>query len=403
MGQLKLRPDGAKASGRYPAGVLGDPKPIAQRFAHSAELRPAPARLTEPRTASQRAATASVRDKLSLRTRLLWAGLVLAALVPSFILAALALGLIGMPESEPVAAVTAPQAAAPSAVLTAPDRMKGIAGETISFPIALDGTDGMPPRSVIAITGLPPGSLFSEGRPYGDGEWNLKPDQIGDLSLVLPADAHGEFKLGVALIAPDASVIAAAETLLEIYAAPVPEPAEQAAAVDSSTPAPDAIEAMTPTVVPDPGERSEPAGNPTPMEAATVPPGEAPPDIIEPTTEQAAAPAGETQPNTLGQAELGENGLGTVEPSMFVNMRQGPSSSSPVLGVIAKGAKLPVLDRQRGWVQVTDPATGNKGWIYSGLLAGEAKPSYRRKRAGPASAEPKSESFWSRVGGWLSP
>jgi hypothetical protein len=29
MGQLKLKPDAAKASGRYPAVVLGDPKPIA--------------------------------------------------------------------------------------------------------------------------------------------------------------------------------------------------------------------------------------------------------------------------------------------------------------------------------------------------------------------------------------
>jgi hypothetical protein len=403
MGQLKLRPDAAKASGRYPAGVLEDPKPIAQRFAHSAELRPAAARLTEPPRAAPRAATASVGDKLPFRTRLLLAGLIPAALVPSFILAALALGLIGMPGSEPAVAVSAPQAAAPSAVLTAPDRIEGIAGENVSFPIALDGTDGMPPRSVIAIKGLPQGSHFSEGRPYGDSEWNLKPDQIGDLDLVLPADAHGEFKLGVVLIAPDASVIAAAETLLEIAAAPVPEPAEQAAAVESSASSPDGIEATTPTVVPDPGEGSEPADNSTPMEAATAPPGNAPPDIVEPTTEQAAAPTAETQPNTLGQAEDAETGLGTVEPSMFVNIRQAPSSSSAVLGVIAKGVKLPVLDRQRGWVQVTDPATGHKGWIYSGLLAGEAKPHYRRKRAATVPAEPKSESFWSRVGGWLSP
>jgi uncharacterized protein YgiM (DUF1202 family) len=88
---------------------------------------------------------------------------------------------------------------------------------------------------------------------------------------------------------------------------------------------------------------------------------------------------------------------------MFVNLREWPSSSSAVLGVIAKDVKLPVLDRKRGWVQVTDPATGKNGWIYSGLLVGEAKPHYRRKRAAPAAAESKSESFWSRLGGWLSP
>ena len=402
MGQLKLRPDAAKASGRFPAGVLGDPKPIAQRFGHSADLRPAPARRTEPPRASQRAATASAGHILSFRTRLLLVGLILAALVPSLILAALALGLIAMPGSVPGVAVPEPQAAAPSAVLTAPDRTEAVAGGDVSFPIALDGTDGMPPRSVIAIKGLPQGSHFSEGRPFGDTEWNLKPDQIGDLNLVLPADAHGEFKLGIALIAPDASVIAAAETLLQIGPAPVPGPAEQAAAVESSTPSPDGIEATTPAVLPDPGEGNEPAES-APTEAATVPPGDARPDTVEQTMEEAAAPSGDTQPNALGQADDGDNGLGTVEPSMFVNMREGPASSSPVRGVIAKGAKLSVLDRKRGWVQVTDPATGNKGWIYSGLLAGEAKPYHRKRRAAPASAEPKSESFWSRVGGWLSP
>jgi Bacterial SH3 domain len=335
---------------------------------------------------------------MSFRTRLLLVGLIVAAVVPSFILAALALGLIGMPGSEPAVAVPAPQAAAPSAVLSAPDRIEAIAGEDVSFPIALDGTDGMPPRSVVAIKGLPQGSHFSEGRPYGDSEWNLKPDQIGDLDLVLPADAHGEFKLGVALIAPDNKVVTHAETLLKIAPAPAPATTEQVAAVESNT---DGIEA-TPAALPDPGDGSEPADSPTPMETATAPPGDAPTDTVEPTMEQATAPSG-TQPNALGQAQDGENGLGTVQPSMFVNMRESPSSSSPVLGVIAKGAELSVLDRKRGWVQVTDPASGKKGWIYSGLLAGEAKPHYRRKRAAPAPAEQKSESFWSRLGGWLSP
>jgi hypothetical protein len=44
----------------------------------------------------------------------------------------------------------------------------------------------------------------------GTANGSLKPDQIGDLDLVLPADAHGEFKLGIALIGPDDAVIAAA-------------------------------------------------------------------------------------------------------------------------------------------------------------------------------------------------
>jgi SH3 domain-containing protein len=412
MGQLKLRPDAGAASGRYPAGVLEDPKPIAQRFAHSAELRAAPSHRTESARASPRPAAAPAQDPLALRTRLLLGGLILAALIPSLILGALALGLIAMPGSDPETAA-APQAATASAVLTVPDRIEAVAGGTVSFPIALDGTDGMPPRSVVAITGLPQGSSVSEGRPYGDNEWNLRPDQIGDLKFAAPADVQGEFKLGVALIAPEGKAIAAAESLLAI--APAPVPAEPPVAATSGGPSsevddpaasaavPDGGEATAAIVAPDAGGNAVADGTPTTIEAATAATGDVPPDTVEPPTEQAAAPTGETQPNALGQAEDAEPGLGTVEPSMFVNMREAPSSSSTVLGVIAKGVKLPVLDRKRGWVQVTDPATGNKGWIYSGLLAGEAKPYARRKRAAPAEAESKSDSFWSRLGGWLSP
>ena len=404
MGQPKLRPDAVKAGGRYPAGVLGDAKPIAQRFAHSADLREAALRSADPSTTSQPAeplaatpqATASARGRLAFRTHLLIAGLILAALVPSLILAALGLGLISMPGSKPGPAVPVPQTAAPSAVLTAPDRIEAIAGEDVSFPIALDGTDGVPSRSVIAIRGLPQGSNFSEGRPYGGSEWNLKPDQIGDLALVLPADANGEFKLGIALIGPDDRVIAEAETLLEI--APAPTPAEQAALEESSVPSPDGSGAATSAPVPDGnepaasapvpyaghGDGAEPEEKPTIMEAATAPTGDTPPDKLE-------------------QTEDSKGGLGSVQPSVFVNLREGPSSSSRVLGVIAKGVRLSVLDRKRGWVQVTDPATAKKGWIYSGLLAGEAKTHHRIRRVAPAQAEPNSESFWGRLGRWLSP
>jgi uncharacterized protein YgiM (DUF1202 family) len=55
-----------------------------------------------------------------------------------------------------------------------------------------------------------------------------------------------------------------------------------------------------------------------------------------------------------------------VEPSAYVNLRQGPSSSTRVIGVEAKGVKLRVMARKRGWVQVTNPATSRSGWIYSG-------------------------------------
>jgi uncharacterized protein YgiM (DUF1202 family) len=52
-----------------------------------------------------------------------------------------------------------------------------------------------------------------------------------------------------------------------------------------------------------------------------------------------------------------------------VNLRQAPSSSASVVGVVAKGTKLRVMSRKRGWVQVSNPATSQTGWIYSGNVA----------------------------------
>jgi uncharacterized protein YraI len=52
--------------------------------------------------------------------------------------------------------------------------------------------------------------------------------------------------------------------------------------------------------------------------------------------------------------------------SAFVNLRKGPESSAPIVGVVAKGAKLRVKGRKRGWVEVINPVTSQEGWIYGG-------------------------------------
>ncbi|MGH6742389.1 MAG: SH3 domain-containing protein, partial [Bradyrhizobium sp.] len=346
---------------------------------------------------------------MALRTHALIGGLILAALVPTLTLGALWLGLISMTGSKPAVPPSESQAAASSAVLTAPGRIDAVLGENVSFPIALDGTDGVPSRSVIAIRGLPHGSNFSDGRPFGDSEWNLRPDQIGDLHLVLPAGATGEFKVGIALIAPDNSIIAEAATLLAIAPAPaaptVSDTSDGAAAVPDGgeaapPPLPDGVGVAASMPVADAAAAAEPEVQSATKEALSAPPGDAPTDKIEPPIDEANPPPGAASLGTVEQTEDGESGLDLVQPSVFVNLREAPSSSAPVVGVIAKGAKLSVLDRKRGWVQVTDPGSGKKGWIYSGLLAGEPKSHYRRKRAapGPAAAEQNSESFWSRVG-----
>jgi hypothetical protein len=408
MGQLKkLTSDVIRLSGKYPAGVLENPEPIAQRFAHSSDLRRAARRVADPpRAPRSTAASFATQEqtpspaKFTRRTRWLIAGLVFAAWVPCVILGGMWLGSTGA-TAPPAAQALAPQPMAAHAVLTSSARIEVKAGDTVGFPIALDGTDGVPSRSVIAIEGLPQASTLSEGRPYGESDWLLKPDQIADLQLVLPRSTTiGEFKVAIALVGPDESTISRAETILTVV--PAPAPLEPVVPEDS-----DGLPALPGSEVASldagSGAETEPDAAAETAETATAPSTGATSEDGE-LMQQAPASASGAQPNMLGQAETEESALPTVQPSVAVNMREAPKSSSPVLGVIGEGIELQVLERSRGWVKVTDPASGKEGWIYGGLLAGEANKHRRIRRAAPnSSSAPDSESFWGRVGRWLTP
>jgi hypothetical protein len=96
-------------------------------------------------------------------------------------------------------------------------------------------------------------------------------------------------------------------------------------------------------------------------------------------------------------------GTNEVKTSVFVNLRQGPSPSAKAIRVVAKGTKLRVVARKGRWVQVTDPATSAKGWIYTG----NANPPRSTEPSAPAEASentqpkpdsvdthPKSDPIW---------
>lgn len=53
-----------------------------------------------------------------------------------------------------------------------------------------------------------------------------------------------------------------------------------------------------------------------------------------------------------------------------VNLRSGPDTSQEVLWEVFKGFPLQILSRQGQWAQVVD-FEGDKGWIYTPLLAKE--------------------------------
>ncbi len=54
-----------------------------------------------------------------------------------------------------------------------------------------------------------------------------------------------------------------------------------------------------------------------------------------------------------------------VALSSYANVRAAPSSTAETIKIAEKGAKLRVAGRKGNWVQVTDPATSETGWVYS--------------------------------------
>jgi Bacterial SH3 domain len=291
----------------------------------------------------------------------------LALVLPSLVGVAVWLSVIQLPLAD------MSQKSQLSPVLTAPDFLEATAGESIFLPIALDGTDGVPADSTIAVTGLPQGARLSEGRPFGDSGWKLERDEIGDLQLVLSGSAGGQTKLTIELVAPDARVVADAEILLQVVTAPQDSLPRNAEATDTATVAaakakagvsgmtiPAASPEITDAQLTHENSHEQPdlqRRKAKPSAAATK--REEEPVQSEPRIVQA-------QPRAPVKRTVVIVGTNEVKTSLFVNLRQAPSPSAKVVRVVAKGTILRVAARKGRWVQVTDPATSASGWIYAG-------------------------------------
>jgi hypothetical protein len=172
-------------------------------------------------------------------------------------------------------------------------------------------------------------------------EWRLKPDEIGDLHLMLPDAASGEARLTIELIAPGGNILADASTVLKVMAPPPSN--DLASAIETELRAAYIFDQLVQELDAR-AEESSAAPDAATLESEAVPL----------PTRRPAPPR-----NDDGQANW-------VKPSAYVNLREAPSSSSAVVGVVAKGTKLSVMGRMRGWVQVNNPTTSQSGWIYSG-------------------------------------
>lgn len=90
-----------------------------------------------------------------------------------------------------------------------------------------------------------------------------------------------------------------------------------------------------------------------PQDAASI----APPEPVPLPTRRPAPPSGE------------DADASWIKATAYVNLRAAPSRGASVVGVVARGTKLRVVARKRGWVHATDPATDKTGWVYSSNVA----------------------------------
>ncbi len=340
-----------------------------------------------------------------------------------------------------VAGESAPAAGAPlpadGARLASPPALEGHAGQDVPFAIALASVEPLPPRSVIAVSGLPAGAALSAGRPYTDSEWNLRPEELAALRLALPETAQGETVLRIALIDTGGETLAETKTALKVIALPANAPGEPAQAALSLAAVYD------PFTVPAIGDTAALAGAVPTTQASEgpVPEGLAPetqvPEGLAPATQAsetltsetqaaetepagaqaAAAEAATEEEPGVGEASPPANGpaaseatsgpfansAAKPEPSValsaFVNLRARPTSSSPVIAVMAKGTAVTPTAKTRGWLRVTDAASGKTGWIYGRYAGGTAQVS---AQAAPSRLGPSSEESWlTRFGRWV--
>ena len=245
--------------------------------------------------------------------------------------------------------------------LSSPDRIDANAGEVIEFQVAIDATDALPVRSIIAVTALPEGASFSQGRPYGVTGWSLRPDEIADVQLRLP-EHGGASDMRLELIAADGTVLAQSETRLSI----APSSVDTAAvAVSASNPFEQVATAET--------TRSIDNASPPPQRKPAASAGAAPTvkvNTVKVVTIPAPRPA---RPHDGGYAlgpppEEPRASAEWMETKSAVDMHAKAEKSSETVKVAGKGLKLRVVARNKKWVQVTDPKTSTTGWIYNRFL-----------------------------------
>jgi hypothetical protein len=248
-GSLAERLDEAEANGDIPSAGESTSFSMAQRFAPGIRaLSPHDLAFDGPSgepspEASRTQTSAPDPNRGAWANQTLFAVLILVSLVPSVIIGVMlwlsmvrtpwAESLVAHYENGPLEAQEASIASSPapktiqskqhlerpSVVLTTLSPVQAVAGKEVPFSIAINSADPLPPRTTITIDGMPGGATFSNGRPYGETGWTLRPDEIGgDLTLRLPK--IGQTDLRIELLAADGDILASASSHVNVTTNP---------------------------------------------------------------------------------------------------------------------------------------------------------------------------------------
>jgi hypothetical protein len=261
--------------------------------------------------------------------------------------------------------------------LSSPAKIAAHAGDVVRFPIAIDATGALPARSIIAITAVPRGASFSEGRPYGVTGWSLRPDEIAGLQLRLPTRS-GASDMRLELLAGDGTMLSQSETRVSIGSAP-PQvattddplsagfvPLEQMATASAveSTPAAQAATEVTGAIADAP---------PAPLRRPSTAAGTESAPKVNTVKVVTIAPPHAAKPHDggygLGPAtEAAQAPDEWMETKTAVDMHAKAEQSSETVKVAQGGLKVRVTGRDNRWVQVNDPKSSTTGWIYDRFL-----------------------------------
>ena len=99
-------------------------------------------------------------------------------------------------------------------------RIEAKVDETVPFPIAVQGVEGLGEGSALVVRGLPDHASLSPGEPLEPGAWQVDARWAGSLALTLHRRIDRPQAISVELLSPDGElVVAAAATTLMVEAA----------------------------------------------------------------------------------------------------------------------------------------------------------------------------------------